>query len=641
MAQESVNRWYWPSLMMFGPPDDDSPNSAQSMAWNIKRFSNDELRQRFVDMLVPQAEVLGVTLPDPDLRLDESTASYDFGDRSTGPSSSEVLAGNGPCNAQRIQHRRQAHEDGAWVREAAAAYADKQAAPRRWPHDHPGRRSDAETWPLWEVFVRSNRGLTHVHVGSLHAPDPDMAVRNARDVYTRRNEGVSIWVVPADGDHHDRSGCPGRVLREPGRQELPPRHATTRRPRGCRTCEQELRRATMSRRSTTERTATSRSTRSILAAELAGDSDAVATPDVAEYALWLGDDALVLAQQLGWWITRAPELEEDVALGNIALDLLGHARSLLHYAGTASGRSEDDLAYWRDEPEFRSAWLFEQPNGDFAHTIARQLFAALYLDALYRALVVSADADPRRDRGEGRQGGRVPRRPRRAVDAAARTRHRRIAPPHRRSRSPTCGRTSTSCSRTTPLIDRLDGDRGPPVDAAGAGDGCGREAAPGRCELEVPDGPVRVGRRSLRAALLVPRATCWPRCRCSPASIRERPGDARGRSRPPSSTPRSRCSRSRTSACCAPSRRTATACASTSPRPTAAAPRSTRCATTCAPRCTAPGYARRRGAHGAVARLDHRLDDRRRQAQAARVRHRAAERHRAARTASGSRSAWP
>ena len=127
-----------------------------------------------------------------------------------------------------------------------------------------------------------------------------------------------------------------------------------------------------------------------LAAEITG-TEQVATADVAEYALWLGDDALILAQQLGWWISRAPELEEDVALGNIGLDLLGHARSLLHYAGTASGRSEDDLAYWRDEPDFRSAWLFEQPNGDFAHTIARQLFAALYLEALYLRLTESTD----------------------------------------------------------------------------------------------------------------------------------------------------------------------------------------------------------------------------------------------------------
>lgn len=132
-----------------------------------------------------------------------------------------------------------------------------------------------------------------------------------------------------------------------------------------------------------------------LADELAGTaadgSTAVASADAAEYALRLGDDALVLAQQLGMWIARAPELEEDVALGNIALDLIGHARSLLHYAGTASGRSEDDLAYWRGESGFRNAWLFEQPNGDFAHTIARQLAASVYLFELYSRLVDSAD----------------------------------------------------------------------------------------------------------------------------------------------------------------------------------------------------------------------------------------------------------
>jgi ring-1,2-phenylacetyl-CoA epoxidase subunit PaaC len=128
-----------------------------------------------------------------------------------------------------------------------------------------------------------------------------------------------------------------------------------------------------------------------LTAELAGASDAIASPDVAEYALWLGDDALILSQQLGWWIARAPELEEDVALGNIALDLLGHARSLLRYAGSATGRTEDDLAYFRDEPEFRCAWIVEQPNGDFAQTIARQLVVATYMFELYSALRHSGD----------------------------------------------------------------------------------------------------------------------------------------------------------------------------------------------------------------------------------------------------------
>jgi len=128
-----------------------------------------------------------------------------------------------------------------------------------------------------------------------------------------------------------------------------------------------------------------------LTAELTGASDATASPAVAEYALWLGDDALILSQQLCGWIARAPELEEDVALANIALDLLGHARSLLRYAGTSDGRSEDDLAFFRDEPEFRSAWLFEQPGGDFAQTIARQLAASCYMFELYSSLRHSLD----------------------------------------------------------------------------------------------------------------------------------------------------------------------------------------------------------------------------------------------------------
>ncbi|RJT83165.1 phenylacetate-CoA oxygenase subunit PaaI [Arthrobacter cheniae] len=112
---------------------------------------------------------------------------------------------------------------------------------------------------------------------------------------------------------------------------------------------------------------------------------------VAQYALWLGDDALILAQRLGWWISRAPELEEDVALANIALDQIGHARSFLTYAGRAWDKTEDDLAYFRREPEFRSVHLVEQPNGDFARTIARQFVVALYQWELYSRLVGSSD----------------------------------------------------------------------------------------------------------------------------------------------------------------------------------------------------------------------------------------------------------
>src|SRR5246500_4785056 len=127
MVQDATNRFWWPSLMMFGPPDAESPNTAQSMAWGIKRHTNDELRQRFVDMTVPQAAKLGVTLPDPGLRWNDERGSYDFGQ----PDWDElrrVIAGNGPCNAQRIAARRAAHEGGAWVREAAAAHAAKVAA---------------------------------------------------------------------------------------------------------------------------------------------------------------------------------------------------------------------------------------------------------------------------------------------------------------------------------------------------------------------------------------------------------------------------------------------------------------------------------------------------------------------------------
>lgn len=130
MAQDALNRWWWPSLMMFGPPDADSTHSADSMRWKIKHFSNDELRQRFVDMTVPQAEVLGLSIPDPDLKWNEERGHYDFGDINW-EEFYQVISGNGPCNKQRLEARRKAHEDGSWVREAAIAHAEKRAARRQ------------------------------------------------------------------------------------------------------------------------------------------------------------------------------------------------------------------------------------------------------------------------------------------------------------------------------------------------------------------------------------------------------------------------------------------------------------------------------------------------------------------------------
>ncbi|WP_129664943.1 1,2-phenylacetyl-CoA epoxidase subunit PaaA [Phytoactinopolyspora endophytica] len=135
MVQDATERWWWPSLMMFGPPDtgdaaSTSGHTQQSMAWKVKRHTNDELRQRFVDMTVPQADVLGVTLPDPELAWNSRRGHYDFGEIDW-DEFKQVVSGGGPCNAERLAQRRRAHEDGAWVREAAAAHAAKHAS-----HDH-------------------------------------------------------------------------------------------------------------------------------------------------------------------------------------------------------------------------------------------------------------------------------------------------------------------------------------------------------------------------------------------------------------------------------------------------------------------------------------------------------------------------
>ncbi|MEO1231007.1 MAG: 1,2-phenylacetyl-CoA epoxidase subunit PaaA [Myxococcota bacterium] len=125
MAQDALDRYWWPSLMMFGPSDRDSKHSEQSMKWKIKRFTNDELRQKFVDATVPQADFLGLKVPDPDLRWNEEKGSYDFGDIDWSEFW-QVVKGHGPCNQQRMRQRRRAHDDNAWVREAAAAHAQKQ-----------------------------------------------------------------------------------------------------------------------------------------------------------------------------------------------------------------------------------------------------------------------------------------------------------------------------------------------------------------------------------------------------------------------------------------------------------------------------------------------------------------------------------
>jgi ring-1,2-phenylacetyl-CoA epoxidase subunit PaaA len=127
MAQDSINRWWWPSLMMFGPSDKDSPNSADLLKWKVKRNSNDELRQRFIDRTIPQAENIGLTIPDPQLKWNEEKQGYDFGPIDW-KEFYDVISGHGICNQERMEARRKAHSDGSWVRDAAEAYAKKHSA---------------------------------------------------------------------------------------------------------------------------------------------------------------------------------------------------------------------------------------------------------------------------------------------------------------------------------------------------------------------------------------------------------------------------------------------------------------------------------------------------------------------------------
>ena len=190
MAQDALNRWWWPSLMMFGPPDENSPNTAQSMRWRIKRDTNDELRQRFVDITVPQADAIGLKVPDADLTLERGEGRLRLRRGRLG----RVLR-RGP---RRGPHRQGADEGPPrrlGERRLGARGRLRPCRQARRPGQ--GRLMERREFPLWEVFVRAKNGLNHKHVGSVHAADDRMAIEAARDTYTRRMEGVSLWVVPS------------------------------------------------------------------------------------------------------------------------------------------------------------------------------------------------------------------------------------------------------------------------------------------------------------------------------------------------------------------------------------------------------------------------------------------------------------
>ena len=232
MAQDAANRWWWPALMMFGPPDTGEAaatggHTEQSMAWGIKRFSNDDLRQKFVDMMVLQADKLGLTLPDPDLRWNEERGHWDYGPIDW-DEFWRVLRGDGPCNAERIEHRRGAHEEGAWVREAANAYAAKQAV-RRPPGARPRERHAYRTVLATLGGVRPGEAWPLAHPRGLAARPgrDDGPAQRARRLHPPAGGRLDLGgrgVV----DHGEQPGREGLLLRPGGRQGLPPPHVLRR-----------------------------------------------------------------------------------------------------------------------------------------------------------------------------------------------------------------------------------------------------------------------------------------------------------------------------------------------------------------------------------------------------------------------------
>ena len=438
----------------------------------------------------------------------------------------EVLAGRGPMNAVRLQNRRTAHEDGAWVREAAAEYARKQAVRalrRRWRDGDARRLRPRDLAAVGGVRPREPRPVARARGFAARSRCRVRAAQRARCLHPPRRGHVGVGRARPT---RSRRATPTRRARSssrpPARTTATP--GTTPRPRGCRTCDPSPRRPTLHGDVTVDQIE--------LSAELAGADGRAATADVAEYALWLGDDALILSQQLGAWIARAPELEEDVALGNIALDLLGHARSLLRYAGTFDGRTEDDLAYWRDEPRVPLRVALRAAERRLrAHDRTSARGIRLSIRAVLGAALVDR-RDARRDRREGAS--------KRSTTTATTPCSGRCA--SRAAPTSRGGACSSPIDDVWPYVDELfrdepltrsarrDRRRGASVDAARRlRRGHRRRVRRGRAHGA--RGLRLVGRRPPRCALLDARAICSPRCRCSRGSIRGRHGDVGVRAR--------------------------------------------------------------------------------------------------------------
>ena len=256
-----------------------------------------------------------------------------------------------------------------------------------------------KNWPLYEVFLRPRNGLSHKHVGSLHAIDDEMALQNARDVLHAPRRGAEHLGGAVQGHHRVRARREGHAARAiHARAQALPTSNLLRHPRRGRA-------------------------HVMLEPAMA---TAVINPHY-RYVLRLADNALVLGHRLTEWSSRAPTLEEDIALSNIALDLIGQARSLYRHAVVlgGEGRDEDQLAYLRDAHEFLNVQLVERPNGDFAATMARQLCYCAFAVPLWEGLARSRGPRARRHRRQGREGMRLPPAPQLGVGDPPGRRHAR------------------------------------------------------------------------------------------------------------------------------------------------------------------------------------------------------------------------
>ena len=378
MAQDAVNRWYAPALMMFGPPDDELPNSKQSMAWNIKRFSNDELRNRFVGMMVPQADRLGIRIPDPDLRWNAERGHYDFG-AIDWDEFWRVLKGDGPCNAERITFRRKAHDEGAWCARR----------PTRMPRS--GLRQEAvERERAVGVRGRGRSGRSS-SVASVACRTSTSG--RCTPLTPRWRCATPVTSTPAVRRASPSGSCPRRG-----------HHRVRRRTSATRSSTPPATRSTATRPSTTYRKTSStydhpmtQPTKYSASPRLFGGRDPRRPRGPESHAVVRARPTTRWSTRSGWGSGSrvARRSRRTWRWPTSGSTCSGEARALLTRASARARRHRaarrTTSPYFRDEREFRNVQLVEQERGDFADEMARLLWFSAYQVELHTALTGSTD----------------------------------------------------------------------------------------------------------------------------------------------------------------------------------------------------------------------------------------------------------